>query len=123
MSYQIYDEASSSITPFVPVRAGEVSIYECGMTVYAPPHLGHIRKEVVFDVLRRWLTASGYKVRVVCNITDINEKILSNAEAAGVSWFEVAYAVEKELAGVNKALGCLPLTYEPRASGHIPEMI
>jgi len=122
MSYRIYDEASSSVVPFTPLREGEVSIYHCGLTVYAPPHLGHVRKEVVFDVLRRWLVASGYKVRIVANVTDIDDKILNKSAEAGLEWYELAYAVELELHRAFHGLGCLPLTYEPRATGHIPEM-
>jgi len=123
VSYQIYDEASGAVVPFVPLREGEVSIYHCGLTVQAAPHLGHIRKEVVFDVLRRWLQASGYKVRIVANVTDIDDKILTKSAAAGLEWYELAYAVELQLHRAYQSLGCLPPTYEPRATGHIPEMI
>ena len=123
MSFHIYDEALGTVVPFVPLRAGEVSIYHCGLTVQAPPHLGHIRKEVVYDVLRRWLSASGYKVRIVANVTDIDDKILAKSAAAGIEWYELAYAVELQLHQAYQALGCLPPTYEPRATGHITEMI
>jgi len=123
VTYQIYDEASGTVVPFVPLREGEVSIYHCGLTVQAAPHLGHIRKEVVFDVLRRWLLASGYKVRIVANVTDIDDKILTKSSAAGLQWYELAYAVELQLHRAYQSLGCLPPTYEPRATGHIPEMI
>jgi len=109
--------------PFEPLRAGEVSIYHCGLTVQSAPHLGHIRKEVVFDVLRRWLTASGYTVRVVANVTDIDDKILNKSASQGVAWYELAYANELALHRAYQALGCLPPNYEPRATGHIPEMI
>ncbi len=102
---------------------GEVSIYHCGLTVQSAPHLGHIRKEVVFDVLRRWLTATGYRVSVVANVTDIDDKILAKAAEAGVPWFAHAYRFERELHAAYAALGCEPPTYEPRATGHIPEMI
>ena len=64
MSFRLYDTASRAVHDFEPVVPGEVSIYHCGLTVQAPPHLGHIRKEVVFDVLRRWLTWSGHRVTV-----------------------------------------------------------
>ena len=122
MSFQIYDEASGQVVPFVPLREGEVSLYHCGLTVQAAPHLGHIRKEVVFDILRRWLTVRGYQVRVVANITDIDDKILAKSAAAGVEWYELAYDVELKLHRAYQVLGCLPPTYEPRATGHIPEM-
>jgi len=123
VSFQIYDEATGAVVPFEPLRAGEVSIYHCGLTVQSAPHLGHIRKEVVFDVLRRWLTASGYKVRVVANVTDIDDKILNKSASQGVQWYELAYANELALHRAYQALGCLPPNYEPRATGHIPEML
>ncbi|WP_091970063.1 cysteine--tRNA ligase [Propionibacterium cyclohexanicum] len=123
MSFQLYDESTGSVVPFIPLVPGQVSIYHCGLTVQSSPHLGHIRKEVVFDVLRRWLTASGYRVKVVANVTDINEKIWQKAEQAGMAWYELAYQVELELHRAYAALGCLPPNYEPRATGHITEMI
>jgi cysteinyl-tRNA synthetase len=100
-----------------------VSIYHCGLTVQSSPHLGHIRKEVVFDVLRRWLTWCGYGVTVIANITDIDDKILIKSAEADTPWFALAYRFERELHDAYAALGCLPPTYEPRATGHIPEMI
>ena len=123
MTFKLYDSATRQVRDFVPLEAGRVSIYHCGLTVQASPHLGHIRKEVVFDVLRRWLTHSGYQVRVVANITDIDDKILSKAAERGVEWFEHAYEFERELHDAYASLGCQPPSYEPRATGHIPEMI
>ncbi len=112
-----------AVRPLVPIVDGHVSIYHCGLTVQSAPHLGHIRKEVVFDVLRRWLTASGYTVSVVANVTDIDDKILAKSAQAGVEWFAHAYRFERELHDAYAALGCQPPTYEPRATGHIPEML
>jgi cysteinyl-tRNA synthetase len=123
VTFQLYDSATRSIRTFEPLRPGEVSIYHCGLTVQSAPHLGHIRKEVVFDVLRRWLTASGYGVSVVANVTDIDDKILAKSTEAGVPWFAHAYRFERELHAAYAALGCEPPTYEPRATGHVPEMI
>ncbi|HSU37342.1 MAG TPA: cysteine--tRNA ligase [Propionibacteriaceae bacterium] len=120
---RLYDTATRAVRDFVPVRAGEVSIYHCGLTVQAAPHLGHIRKEVVFDVLRRWLTWSGYSVTVIANVTDIDDKILIKSAEEGVPWFAHAYRFERELHDAYAALGCEPPTYEPRATGHVPEMI
>ena len=122
-AFRLYDTATRSVRPFNPVIAGRVSIYHCGLTVQSGPHLGHIRKEVVFDVLRRWLTWLGYEVTVIANITDIDDKILIKSAEAGVPWFAHAYRFERELHDAYVALGCLPPTYEPRATGHIPEMI
>ena len=120
---KLYDTATRTVRDFVPLVAGKVSIYHCGLTVQASPHLGHIRKEVVFDVLRRWLEHSGYDVTVVANVTDIDDKILAKSAEAGVEWFAHAYHFERELHDAYQSLGCKPPTYEPRATGHIPEMI
>ncbi len=122
-AFRLYDTAMQSVRNLEPVVPGRVSIYHCGLTVQAAPHLGHIRKEVVFDVLRRWLTWCGYEVTVIANITDIDDKILIKSAEAGTPWFAHAYRFERELHEAYAALGCLPPTYEPRATGHIPEMI
>ena len=123
MTFRVYDTATRAVRDFEPVVPGEVSIYHCGLTVQAAPHLGHIRKEVVFDVLRRWLTWSGYAVTVIANVTDIDDKILAKSAAEGVPWFAHAYRFERELHAAYAALGCAPPTYEPRATGHVPEML
>jgi len=123
VTFRLYDTATRAVRDFVPVTPGKVSIYHCGLTVQASPHLGHLRKEVVFDVLRRWLTWSGYAVTVVANVTDIDDKILAKSADAGVPWYEHAYRFERELHDAYAALGCLPPSYEPRATGHIPEMV
>lgn len=109
--------------PFEPLVEGQVSIYCCGLTVQAVPHLGHLRKEIAFDVLRKWLTVSGYEVTLVTNVTDIDDKILAKAAQRGVQWFAHAYEMENELHRAYAALGITPPTYEPRATGHVPEMI
>lgn len=120
---RFYDSATRQIRAFDPVEPGKVSIYHCGLTVQSAPHLGHIRKEVNFDVLRRWLTYRGFEVTVIANVTDIEDKILIKSAEAGRPWFAHAYRFERELHDAYAALGCLPPTYEPRATGHIPEMI
>ena len=121
--FRLYDTATRSTRDFEPVVPGQVSVYHCGLTVQSAPHLGHIRKEVVFDVLRRWLTFEGYEVTVIANVTDIDDKILTKSAEAGVPWWAHAYRYERELHAAYAALGCLPPTYEPRATGHVPEMI
>ena len=122
-AFRLYDTATRSVRAFDPLVPGQVSIYHCGLTVQSGPHLGHIRKEVVFDVLRRWLTWCGYEVTVIANVTDIDDKILIKSAEAGTPWFAHAYRFERELHDAYAALGCLPPTYEPRATGHVPEMI
>jgi len=120
---RLYDTATRGVRDFEPLVAGKVGVYHCGLTVQGPPHIGHIRKEVVFDVLRRWLERSGHEVSVVANITDIDDKILARSGESGVDWFALAYANERALHSAYDVLGCLPPTYEPRATGHVPEML
>ncbi|HTE72393.1 MAG TPA: cysteine--tRNA ligase [Actinomycetes bacterium] len=123
MSLRLYDTATREVREFVPLVEGTAGIYHCGLTVQGAPHIGHIRKEVVFDVLRRWMERSGYQVTVVANLTDIDDKILVKAEEAGVPWWALAYANERALHAAYDVLGCAPPTYEPRATGHVPEML
>jgi cysteinyl-tRNA synthetase len=122
VSLHLYDTATRSVREFVPLVPGEVSVYLCGLTVQSPPHIGHLRSGVNNDVLRRWLMASGYRVRFIRNITDIDDKILVKATEAGVPFWSVAYANERILADHYARLGVLEPTYEPRATGHVPEM-
>lgn len=123
MAFALYDTATRQVQPFEPVIPGQVSIYHCGLTVQGPPHIGHIRKEVVFDVLRRWLERAGLAVTIVANVTDIDDKIISKGAEQGRPWFAVAYENERALHAAYEVLGCIPPTYEPRATGHVPEMI
>jgi cysteinyl-tRNA synthetase len=123
VSLRLYDTATREVRDFVPLREGQVGIYHCGLTVQSAPHVGHIRKEVVFDVLRRWLERSGYAVTVIANLTDIDDKILQKAWEQDAEWWALAYANERELHIAYDILGCRPPTYEPRATGHVPEMI
>jgi cysteinyl-tRNA synthetase len=123
VTLRLHDSASGQIRDLQPVVPGRVGIYHCGLTVQAAPHVGHIYKEVVFDVLRRWLEKSGYKVTVVANVTDIDDKILAKSADRGVEWWQHAYEFERELHWAYDVLGCRPPTYEPRATGHIPEML
>lgn len=120
---KLYDSATHRVEPFVPIHPGEVGIYVCGATVQSSPHVGHIRAAVAFDVVRRWMMRMGYRVTFVRNVTDIDDKILDKARAAGQRWWERAYIYEREFTEAYEALGVLPPTYEPRATGHITDMI
>ena len=123
VSLRLYDTATRSVRDFESLHEGKVGIYHCGLTVQSEPHVGHIRKEVVFDVLRRWLERSGYDVTIIANVTDIDDKILAKSAEAGRPWWALAYANERSLNTAYDVLGCIPPTYEPRATGHITEMV
>lgn len=129
---RFYDSASATIREFEPVVPGEARIYYCGATVQGEPHLGHIRSALVFDQLSRWMRYRGLKVTTVRNVTDIDDKILAKSadsmqpgfegEFPNEQWWALAYRFEKAFARAYAALGIDPPTYEPRATGHIPEM-
>ncbi len=119
----LYDTRTRRVRPFEPITAGHVGIYLCGPTVQSSPHVGHLRGAVVVDVLRRWLLDSGYDVTLVRNVTDIDDKIISNAAAAGESPFALAERFTREFNRAYDMVGVLPPTIEPRATGHVPEMI
>jgi len=129
---RFYDSATSSIRDFEPVVPGEARIYYCGATVQGEPHVGHIRSALVFDQLARWMRYRGFKVTTVRNVTDIDDKILAKSVESAQStytgehrneqWWALAYRYEKVFARAYATLGIDPPTYEPRATGHIPEM-
>ena len=120
---RLYDTADHQVTSFRPIEPGKVGIYVCGATVQSSPHLGHIRTTLAFDVIRRWLLRLGYQVTLIRNVTDIDDKILTKAAANNQRWWERAYIYEREFTHAYDTMGVLPPTYEPRATGHIPEMI
>jgi cysteinyl-tRNA synthetase len=122
-SLNLYDTKSRTISAFKPIKKGEVGIYLCGATVQAPPHIGHIRSGVNFDILRRWLIESGYKVNFIRNVTDIDDKILHKAVHEEIPWWQVAQKYERAFTDAYNWLNVLPPTYEPRATGHITQMI
>ncbi len=123
MTLRLHDTATRDVRDFVPLEAGKAGIYVCGLTVQSEPHVGHVRSAVNFDVLRRWLTASGYDVTFIRNVTDIDDKILAKGEALGRPWFEIAYLMGRELDRALDAINVLPPTYEPAATGHVPEIL
>ena len=120
---RVYDTATHAVAHFTPIKPGKVGIYVCGATVQSSPHIGHIRAAVAFDVVRRWLLRLGYDVTFVRNVTDIDDKILDKAAAAGQRWWARAYHYEREFTQAYDTLGVLPPTYEPRATGHMIDMI
>ena len=120
---RLHDTYSGAVREFVPLRAGHASIYLCGATVQGLPHIGHVRSGVAFDVLRRWLLASGYDVAFIRNVTDIDDKILTKAAEAGRPWWEWAAVHERAFCAAYGALGVLPPSAEPRATGHITQIV
>jgi cysteinyl-tRNA synthetase len=123
VTLRLYDTAAREVREFSPLLPGKASLYLCGATVQAPPHIGHIRSGVSFDIMVRWLRASGYQVTFCRNVTDIDDKILRVAATEKVPWWAVAQRNERAFTRAYDILGCLPPDVEPRATGHVPEMI
>ena len=123
MTLQLFDSRSQSLREFKPLKNGEVSIYLCGPTVQAAPHLGHLRSALVYDQLRRWLEASGMKVSLIRNVTDIDDKVLENSKKENLAWWELAFKYEKLFTENYRRLDIAAPTYEPRATANITEMI
>ncbi|KRB77812.1 cysteine--tRNA ligase [Nocardioides sp. Root190] len=123
MTIRLYDTATREVRDFVPLQEGRAGLYVCGLTVQSEPHVGHVRSGVNFDVLQRWLRHRGFEVTFIRNITDIDDKILTKSAEQGRPWYNLAYAMKIELDKAYAALNVAPPTYEPAATGHIPEMI
>lgn len=123
MTLRLHDTATREVRDFVPLREGRAGIYVCGLTVQSEPHVGHVRSAVNFDVLRRWLIAGGYDVDFIRNVTDIDDKILAKSVEQGRPWFEIAYLMGRELDKALDAINVLPPTYQPAATGHVPEIL
>ncbi|WP_426594302.1 cysteine--tRNA ligase [Cellulomonas sp. McL0617] len=123
MTLRLFDTATRTVRDFVPLVPGEVGVYLCGATVQSAPHIGHLRSAVAFDVLVRWLRRSGNRVTLIRNVTDIDDKILAKAAEAGEPWWAWAMLNERAFTAAYDALGVLPPSYEPRATGHVPAMI
>lgn len=121
MSIRLFDTVTQSLRDLEPRVPGAVGMYVCGPTVQSSPHIGHLRSALAYDLWRRWLTHRGLSVTLVRNVTDIDDKIL--AASGAEEWWALAYRIEREFAAATDALGILPPTYEPRATGHIADMI
>lgn len=122
MTVRLYDSRSQTVTDLVPITPGEVGIYVCGPTVQSSPHIGHLRSALVYDLWRRWLSYRGFRVTLVRNVTDIDDKILASAADDPEQWWALAYRFELEFSAGYAALGILPPTYEPRATASIGQM-
>nr|WP_274637438.1 cysteine--tRNA ligase [Microbacterium bovistercoris] len=122
MTLRLHDTAAQTLRAFVPLRPDEVTVYVCGPTVQSGPHIGHLRGALSFDILTRWLEYRFGRVTVVRNVTDIDDKVVANATDAE-PWWALAYRIEREFTAAYAAIGIRPPTYEPRATGHIPQMV
>jgi len=123
MTLKIHNTLTRSLEPFTPLEEGHVRLYVCGMTVYDLCHIGHARSVVAFDVVHRWLRASGYRVTFVRNITDIDDKIIQRAVQRGLG---IRALTDEMIAAMHHDLGCLgvlPPTHEPRATDFVPHML
>lgn len=123
MTVRFYNSLTAELADFSPIVPGRASIYYCGATVQSGPHLGHLRSAVVFDQLVRWLQYRGFTTTVIRNVTDVDDKILNKATETGEQWWALAYKHEAEFRQAYRTLNVAPVDYEPRATGHIPEMV
>ncbi len=121
MTLRLFDTLSQSLRDFEPRVPGHVGIYVCGPTVQSAPHIGHLRSALVYDLWRRWFTYRGFSVTLVRNVTDIDDKIL--AVGGTEEWWALAARIERDFDRAASALGILPPTIEPRATGHIGAMV
>ena len=120
---KLFDTHAGELREFKPITPGEVGIYVCGPTVQSEPHIGHLRSALVYDLLSRWLTAQGMEVTLIRNVTDIDDKVLEKAKEQNLQWWEVAYKNEQLFSQDYQRLGLTAPKLEPRATGHIPQMI
>ena len=123
VTLRLHDTAARTVREFEPVIPGRATVYVCGATVQGAPHLGHLRSAVCFDLLVRWLEASGLAVTYCRNVTDVDDKILRAAAAEGTAWWALAERNARAFTDAYALLGCRPPDAEPRAAGHIPDMI
>ena len=123
MTQRIFDTKTRTLQDFTPLREGHVSIYLCGATPQSAPHIGHLRSGVAFDIVRRWFAAKGMDVAFARNVTDIDDKILNKAAEHGRPWWEWVSTYEREFTRAYNTLGVLPPSVEPRATGHVTQMV
>lgn len=122
-SILMYNTDTGRKEVFVPLKEGEVGLYACGVTVYDLCHMGHARSAIVFDLIRKYFEASGYKVIYVRNFTDVDDKIIDRARERGVAWDKISSQYIDEYRKDMDLLGVRPADIEPKATDHISEII
>ena len=120
---KLFDTRSGGIKQIEPIQEGKLSIYVCGPTVQSEPHIGHLRSALVYDLMLRWAKAQGFETNLVRNVTDIDDKVLEKAQELGLPWMELAMDNEQLFRSDYQAIGIEDPQVEPRATGHIPQMI
>ncbi len=120
---KIFDTKTAQLREFSPVASGRVAIYVCGPTVQSSAHIGHLRSALSYDVMARWFKHLGFEVTLVRNVTDIDDKVLEKAVEQKENWWSLAYDNELSFAADFRRLGIQAPSYEPRATGHIPQML
>ncbi len=123
MSLRIFNTLSRAVEPLTPLEPGHVRLYVCGITVYDLCHVGHARANVAFDVVQRWLKASGLRVTFVRNITDIDDKIIRRALENGETVRGLTDRMIAEMYRDFDALGIERPTHDPRATDYVPQML
>jgi len=123
MTIQIYNTLTRRSETLQPLHAGEVGIYLCGPTVYSDCHIGHLMGPVLFDAVARWLRVRGLRVRLVNNITDIDDKIIKRAHDDGVPWDAITTKYTAQYLGYLKRLHVVTVTDHPKCSQYIPQMV
>jgi cysteinyl-tRNA synthetase len=123
MTITVHNTLTRASAPFVPLQAGKVGIYLCGPTVYDDCHIGHLMGPVLFDAVARWFAVRGYAVRLVNNITDIDDKIINRSLATGEPWLAITQRYTAQYLGYLKRLHVETITDHPKCSDYIPQMV
>ena len=123
MPITVHNTLTRASAPFVPLQAGKVGIYLCGPTVYDDCHIGHLMGPVLFDAVARWFAVRGYEVRLVNNITDIDDKIINRSLSTGEPWLAITQRYTAQYLGYLKRLHVDTITDHPKCSDYIPQMV
>src|ERR1700736_1387830 len=123
MALRVYNTLPRQKEPFQTVQAGKVGMYVCGPTVYKPSHVGHMVGPVIFDTVKRYLTYLGYNVTLVVNITDVDDKLIAQAQKQNTTVVELAERVTADYCRNLERLGVTGVDHMPRATQYIPDII